>query len=82
MQPEALAWAISQAQGTRWRVLADAYTSGELRVRFADGREVTYRSAADMVAQVEFLRRERGALVAGDVTPIARPRFFLVTAVR
>ena len=48
MQPEALAWAIEQAEGTRWRVLADAYTSGELRVRFADGREVTYRTTAEI----------------------------------
>lgn len=56
--------------------------SGELRVRFADGREVTYRSADDMMKQVTFLRSQRGVLVAGDVTPIARPRYFLVNAVR
>ena len=50
MQPEALTWAIAQAEGTRWRVLADAYTSGELRVRFSDGREVTYRSTSEIGA--------------------------------
>ena len=62
--------------------LLTAIGSGELRVRFADGREVTYRSADDMMKQVQFLRSERAALGAGDVTPIVRPRFFLVTAVR
>lgn len=48
MQPEALAWAIAQAAGTRWRSLADAYTSGELEVTFADGRSVRYRSTAEI----------------------------------
>lgn len=62
--------------------LLSAMGQGELRVRFADGGEVTYRSAADMVTQVEFLRRQRGALMSGDTVPVARPRFFLVTAVR
>lgn len=62
--------------------LLTAMGAGELRVRFADGREVTYRSAADMVTQIEFLRRQRGAVLAGDAVPVARPRFFLVSAVR
>ncbi len=48
MQPEILAWAIAQDAGTRWRALADAFTSGELQVRFSDGRSVQYRSTAEM----------------------------------
>lgn len=63
-------------------VLLTATGSGELKVRFADGREVTYRSADDLAKQIAALRAQRVSLVAGDVAPIARPRFFLVTAVR
>ena len=48
MQPEVLAWAVAQAAGSRWRSLADAYTSGELQVTFADGRSVRYRSTSEM----------------------------------
>ncbi len=48
MQPEALAWALAQATGSRWLALADAYTSGELEVTFADGRSVRYRSVAEI----------------------------------
>lgn len=46
MNPEVLAWALAQAEGTRWRELAEAYASGTLEVRFADGRAVRYRDAA------------------------------------
>jgi hypothetical protein len=52
MQPEALAWAIVQAEGTRWRALADAFTSGELEVRLADGRSVRYRSTDEMASVI------------------------------
>lgn len=48
MQPEALAWALAQATGSRWLALAEAYTSGELEVTFADGRSVRYRSIAEI----------------------------------
>jgi hypothetical protein len=62
--------------------LLTAMGSGTLRARFADGREVTYRSADDMAKQVTFLRQQRATLIAGDAAPIARPRFFIINAVR
>ena len=43
MNPNALAWAISQPAGNRWRGLADAFTGGTTRVTF-EGRTVEYRS--------------------------------------
>ena len=39
MNPDALAWALAQPTGNRWRGLADAFTSGTTRVSF-DGRTV------------------------------------------
>jgi hypothetical protein len=48
MQTDALAWALAQPGTTVWNRLAEAYASGAMRVRFADGREVTYASTADM----------------------------------
>lgn len=48
MDPVVLSWAISQAVGTAARSLSDAYTSGTLAVRFADGRQVQYRTLADI----------------------------------
>lgn len=48
MDPVVLSWAIAQSVGTAARSLADAYTSGTLSVRFADGRMVTYRSLGDV----------------------------------
>ena len=46
MNPDALAWALAQPTGNRWRGLADAFTSGTTRVSF-DGRTVEYRSFND-----------------------------------
>ena len=43
MNPDALAWAIAQPAGNRWRGLADAFTGGTTRVTF-EGRAVEYRS--------------------------------------
>ena len=43
MNPDALAWAIAQPVGNRWRGLADAFTGGTTRVTF-EGRTVEYRS--------------------------------------
>ena len=43
MTPDALAWAIAQPVGNRWRGLADAFTGGTTRVTF-EGRTVEYRS--------------------------------------
>lgn len=68
MQPEALAWAIAQAEGTRWRALADAYTSGELEVTFADGRSVRYRSTAEIGSVIS-----AGYSAAGVVSSARRP---------
>ena len=47
MNPEVLAWAITQPTGNRWRGLADAYTTGTTRVTF-EGRTVEYRSLAEI----------------------------------
>lgn len=49
MNPDALAWALAQPPGNRWRGLADAFTSGTTRVSF-DGRTVEYRTLADICA--------------------------------
>ena len=54
MDPDALAWALAQPTGNRWRGLADAFTSGTTRVSF-DGRTVEYRTLAEI----------RAALAAG-----------------
>ena len=47
MNPDALAWALAQPIGNRWRGLADAYTAGTTRVTF-EGRTVEYRSLAEI----------------------------------
>ena len=49
MNPDALAWALAQPTGNRWRGLADAFTSGTTRVSF-DGRTVEYRTLAEIGA--------------------------------
>ena len=47
MNPDALAWAIAQPAGSRWRGLADAFTAGTTRVTF-EGRTVEYRALAEI----------------------------------
>ncbi len=59
-----------------------ALGTGEKRVRFADGREVEYRTPQEMRQAIDTLRRERDILVGGVGTPRFRPQFFLVRAVR
>lgn len=54
--------------------LVDALARGELKVRFADGREVTYQSAADLDARLRSLRGERDRMLAGAVEPSVRLR--------
>ena len=49
MNPDALAWALAQPTGNRWRGMADAFTSGTTRVSF-DGRTVEYRTLAEIGA--------------------------------
>lgn len=58
--------------------LVAALGNGELKVRFSDGREVTYNSAADLSARLRALRSERDAVVAGVVVPGIRMRSFPV----
>ncbi len=47
MNLDALAWAIAQPAGNRWRGLADAFTGGTIRVTF-EGRTVEYRSLTEI----------------------------------
>jgi hypothetical protein len=47
--------------------LRTALANGELSVRFADGRQVTYQSADDLTARMAALRNERVAIAAGQV---------------
>lgn len=47
-QEAALDWALALDASDRWRKLAEAIVGGALRVRFADGREVTYQSVESM----------------------------------
>jgi len=63
MDPTILAWALALPPGNRWRGLADAYTSGTLRVTF-EGRTVEYRALADIAA----------ALAAGHAAEIGTTR--------
>lgn len=55
MDGAVLAWAQAEAVGSNARKLADAYVSGVNRVRFSDGREVEYRSSADMERAMDAL---------------------------
>jgi len=68
MDPTILAWALALPPGNRWRGLADAYTSGTLRVTF-EGRTVEYRALADIAA----------ALAAGHAAEIGTARRQSVT---
>lgn len=56
--------------------------SGVLSARTADGKQITYRSTADLLAAVNYYEGQR-ALLTG-VTPAmkVRPQIFLVRAVR
>lgn len=47
--------------------LRTALARGELSVRAPDGRQVTYQSAADLMARMAALRTERVALETGQV---------------
>lgn len=58
--------------------LVAALGRGELKVRFSDGREVTYNSADDLSARLVALRRERDAMLAGATAPTIRLRSFPV----
>jgi hypothetical protein len=47
MNPDVLAWALAQSNGTRASVLAAAFTGGTTRVSI-DGRTVEYRSLDEL----------------------------------
>lgn len=55
LDPATLAWAQSQAAGSEARVLASAYVSGTMRVKY-EGGEVEYRSMAEMAQALTALR--------------------------
>ena len=54
--------------------LVDCLARGELKVRFSDGREVTYQSASDLDARLRALRSERDRLSAGGSETTVRLR--------
>lgn len=56
--------------------LVTALGNGELKVRFTDGREVTYNSAADLSARLRALRSERDRAVSGAAITSVRLRSF------
>ncbi len=45
--------------------LRTALARGELSVRAPDGRQVTYQSAADLMARIGALRQERATIEGG-----------------
>lgn len=65
MNADALNWALAQPVGTRWRDLAEAWSSGVTRVRHSDGREVSY-------ASMDALGRAMVAGYTAQLTPTAR----------
>jgi hypothetical protein len=59
-----------------------ALGSGESKVRFSDGSEVTYRTPTEMRTAIDTLRRERDVLIGGGVGVRFKPQFFLVRPCR
>lgn len=54
--------------------LHEAHGSGTLKVRFSDGREVQYRSGAELIDGIRFYEGERAKLLAasaGRTRPVA-----------
>lgn len=54
--------------------LQEAHGSGTMKVRFSDGREVQYRSGAELIAGIRYYEAERAKLLtvtAGRVRPVA-----------
>lgn len=50
-----LAWAQAQPVGSDARTLASAYASGVRIVRHSDGRQIEYRTQAELGAAIEAL---------------------------
>lgn len=55
-----------------------ALGSGQRRVRFSDGREVEYQTAADIEERLRMLRAEAARLATGAAAPTFRLRSFPV----
>lgn len=54
--------------------LTTALATGEQRVRFADSREVLYKTTGDIVAALKQMRVERATVVEGVAVPGTRLR--------
>jgi hypothetical protein len=50
--------------------LKEAYASGTMRVRFADGREVTYPTGDDLLKRIRLVEIELASTGAGRVTHV------------
>lgn len=74
MTPAVLTWALAQATGSAARGLADAYTSGALRVTF-EGRTVEYRTLADIDTALS-------ALYNASFSEAARPASYTLASFR
>ena len=74
MDPNVLAWALAQPQGSRAATLAAAYTGGTTRVTF-DGRTVEYRS-------LDELGRALAALHGAENSAARRPSATLASFTR
>jgi hypothetical protein len=50
--------------------LKEAYASGTMRVRFSDGREVTYPTGDDLLKRIRLVEIELASTGAGRVTHV------------
>ena len=51
--------------------LREAYATGTLRVRFSDGREVTYPTGDDLLARIRTVEAQLTATATGRGRPVA-----------
>jgi hypothetical protein len=56
--------------------LKAAYASGTLRVRFSDGKEISYPSGADLLARIRTVEVELAAGITGERPPMSRVTTF------
>jgi hypothetical protein len=52
--------------------LKAAYASGTLRVRFSDGKEVTYPTGDDLLRRIRIVAAELAASGTGQTAPVGR----------
>ena len=52
--------------------LKAAYASGTLRVRFSDGKEVTYPTGDDLLRRIRIVAAELAAASVGQPLPVGR----------